>query len=65
MIRNKYAAFALFVVLTVVLMNLLEYLYCAFLTRSALAFSFSGGVLFPLVVGCVVGYFVFLRRKDD
>ena len=63
MIRNKYAAFALFVVLTVVLMNLLEYLYCTFLTHSA--FSFSGGVRFPLVVGLVVGYLAFLRNKGD
>ena len=63
MIRNKAVAFGLFVILVIVLMNLLEYLYCAFLTHSA--FSFSGGVRFPLVVGLVVGYFAFLRNKGD
>ncbi len=65
MIRSRVLAFVLFVVIVIALMNLFEALFSAVFTHSAYAFSFSKGVLFPLVVSTVVGYFAFLRDKGD
>ena len=65
MIRSRVLAFALFVVIVIALTNLFEVLFSAAFTHSAYVFSFSTGVLIPLVVSTVVGYFAFLRDKGE
>ena len=63
MIKNRYAVFILFVVLVLVFWNVLDYLYASFITRSAYHFTAGGDLLIPLVVGLVMGYDLFLRKR--
>jgi hypothetical protein len=64
MIKNKYAAFALFIVLVIAFWNLFDFLYGTFITGKGYSFEscLDGGM--PLVVGIVVGYLTILRGKD-
>ena len=64
MIKNKYAAFALFIVLVIAFWNLFYFLYGTFITGKGYSFEsgLDGGM--PLVVGIVVGYLTILRGKD-
>ena len=63
-IKNKYAAFVLFVVVVLLFWNILDYLYSAFITHSQYSFSASGDLMIPLAPAIVVGYMQFLRKKD-
>ena len=64
MIKNKYAAFALFIVLVIAFWNLFDFLYGTFITGKGYSFEsgLDGGL--PLVVGIIVGYLTILRGKD-
>ena len=55
MIRNKYLAFALCVILVIVFWCLLRYLF----DKETFELTVSN-LMIPLVTGMVVGYFVFL-----
>ena len=65
MIKNKKAAFGLFVVVFLLVWNVLDFLYTTFITRSG--YSFTGGVDFggPLVIAIIMGFLLFLRTKDE
>ena len=65
MIRNKYVAFALFVVVALIIWNLLDYLYSTFITKSAYQFTVGGDLGFPFIGAVVVGYLLFLYKKAD
>ncbi len=65
MIKNKYIAFGLFVVLFMAFWNLLDYLYSTFIAKSAYQFGAGIDLGLPIVVAIVAGYFAFLRKKAD
>ncbi|MBQ1467678.1 MAG: hypothetical protein IIZ27_04305 [Solobacterium sp.] len=60
MIRNKYLAFALCVILVIVFWCLLKYL----LDKETFELTVSN-LIIPLVTGMVVGYFVFLNGHKN
>ena len=60
MIRNKYLAFALCVILVIVFSCLLKYL----LDKETFELTVSN-LIIPLVTGMVVGYFVFLNGHKN
>ena len=62
MIKNKYAAFALFTALCIVFCNVLDYLYVTFITQNAYQFTVTDDLLIPLAVAIVIGLFLFLRK---
>lgn len=65
MMKNKKAAFALFVALFFVFWNILDYLYATFITRSGYQFSAIGDMSIPLVAAIMIGYFICLRKSKD
>ena len=65
MIRNRYVAFGLFVVVALAVWNLLDYLYSIVITRSVYQFAIGSDLGFPVVVAAVVGYLLFLHKKTD
>ncbi len=60
MIRNKYLAFALIVVLTILFWSILRYL----IDKETFQFTVSN-LIIPLVTGTVVGYFVCLNDHKN
>ena len=60
MIRNKYLAFALCVILVIVFWCLLKYLF----DKETFELTVSN-LMIPLVTGMVVGYFVFLNGHKN
>ncbi len=60
MIRNKYLAFALCVILVIVFWSLLRYLF----DKETFELTVSN-LMIPLVTGMVVGYFVFLNGHNN
>ena len=60
MIRNKYLAFALCVILVIVFWCLLKYLF----DKETFELTVSN-LIIPLVTGMVVGYFVFLNGHKN
>lgn len=65
MIKNKYVAFGLFVVLFMVGWNLLDFIWSALITKSPYIFSAGTDLAIPLVAALVIGYFLFLRNKAE
>ena len=63
MIKNKVAAFILFIILFLVFWNLVDYLYSIFITGSAYRFTALSDMGLPVVVAAVSGYILFLRKK--
>ncbi|MCR4962370.1 MAG: hypothetical protein K6B40_00660 [Firmicutes bacterium] len=64
MMKNKYIAFALFVVLVIAFWNLFEYLFSTFITGNVYQFSAGNDLGFPLAVAAVMGYLLFLHKKS-
>ena len=64
MVRNKYVGFALFVVVALIIWNLLDYLYSTFITRSVYQFTVGGDLGFPFIGAVVVGYLLFLHKRQ-
>lgn len=65
MIKNKYAAFILFVIAVLVVWNLLDYVYAVLITGSTYQFAAGSDLGLPAVAAAVVGYILFLRKKSD
>ena len=65
MIRNKYVALALFVVIALIIWNLLDYLCSTIIIKSAYQFTVGGDLGFPFIGAVVVGYLLFLHKKAD
>ena len=65
MIKNKYAAFGLFVALFFALWQLMDFLYSTLITKIGYQFSPIIDLTVPLVVAVTTGYLLFLRKKND
>jgi len=63
MIKNKYAAFALFLAAFLLFWNLLDYLYSTFITGSGYHCSAGTDLALPVAVAVVVGFLLFLRNS--
>ena len=61
--KNKYIAYGLFLILFTVFWNLLDFLYATVITHSGYRFGAGTDLLIPIVVACVSGYLLVLRRK--
>lgn len=65
MIKNKSVAFVLFVVLCIVLWNVLELIYASVITKSGYQFDAAKCIGAPAILSILVGYLLFLRKKDE
>jgi len=65
MIKNKYAAYILFIIAFLAFWNLLDYLYSTFITGGSYHFTAGSDMGLPVVVAVAVGYILFLRKKSD
>ena len=65
MIKNKYVAFILFVIVMLAAWNLLDYLYTTFISGGAYRFAAGSDLGLPVVVAVVVGCFLFLKKQAD
>ena len=65
MIKNKYAAFGLFIVLFFGLWQLLDLLYNTFITKIGYQFSPIIDLFVPIAVAAAIGYVLFLRKKKN
>lgn len=65
MIKSKYAAFCLFVVLFLVFWNLIDYLYTSFITHGVYHFAAGTDLVTPLTVSILSGYLLYLRKGKE
>lgn len=65
MIKNKYAAFVLYVIAFLGLWNLADYLYTTFITRGTYHFAVGTDLALPVVIAIITGYLLFLMRSTD
>lgn len=63
MIKNKYVAFVLFVIVFMAFWNLVDFLYTTFIARGTYHFTALIDGVIPAVVAIVVGFLLFLRKK--
>ncbi len=63
MIKNRKAAFGLFVVIFLLFWNLLDFLYAAFITRSGYHFTAGNDMGSPVILAVIIGSLLFLRKK--
>ena len=62
MIRNKYAAFVLYVVLTVVFYNALDYVHKTFVTGAGYHFTLGTDLITPVLIGCCIFFLTTMRK---
>ena len=65
MIKNRYVAFGLFVVLFVLFFNVLDVLYSVWIAGGAYRFSAGLDLGVPLLPGLLIGYVLFLHKKES
>ena len=65
MVKNKYAAFVLFVIAFLALWNLADYLYTTLITSGTYHFAVGTDGAVPAVIAIVSGYLLFLRKNSD
>lgn len=65
MIKNKYVAFVLFVIVFMAFWNLADYLYTTFITSGAYHFTAGADGALPAVIAVVSGYLLFVRNNSD
>jgi len=63
MIKNRWTAFVLFVILFTAFWNVLDFLYTRFIAGGSYGFSAAGDMLAPVAVGVVAGYLLFLNNE--
>ena len=63
MIKNKYVAFGLFVVIFLSFWHLLDFLFNTFITGKGYQFSPAIDLVIPLAVSIAVGCVLFLIKK--
>lgn len=63
-LKNKYLAYALFIVIVVGFFNLFDYIYSEFITKSGFQFTAAADIGLPALVAAIMGYLLFLRKKD-
>ena len=65
MIKNKYVAFILFIIIFLAFWNLADYLYTTFITSGAYHFAAGTDGVLPAAVAIVSGYLLFMRKNSD
>ncbi|MBR7092911.1 MAG: hypothetical protein IKI50_07015 [Clostridia bacterium] len=65
MLKNRYAAFGLFVVVFVLFFNLLDFMYTAWIAGGTYRFSAGLDLGVPLLPGLILGYVLFLHKKES
>ena len=65
MVKNKYIAFGLFIIVFLAVWNLADYLYTTLITNGTYHFGAVVDGVIPVVVAIVVGFLLFLRKKSD
>ncbi len=65
MIKNKYVAFVLYLIVFLAFWNLLDYLYTTVLTKGAYQFAAASDGALPVILAAVSGYLFFLRKNSD
>jgi len=65
MIKNKYVAFVLFVVVFLAFWNLADYLYTTFITSGTYHFAAGTDGALPVGIAIVSGYLLFVRKNSD
>jgi len=63
MIRNKYIAFVMFVIIFLALWNLADYLYATLITNETYHFAAGSDGVIPAAVAIVSGYLIFIRNN--
>ena len=61
MIKNKYVAFVLYVVLLTAFCAALDWLYTVYFTHSAFQFSADRDLWMPMLLGTATGWVYYLR----
>ena len=59
--NKKYIAFLLFLVICVIMWNFLDLLFGALISHTAYHFNVKDGLISPLILAAVTGYFFVLR----
>ena len=62
MIRNKFVAFALYVFLTIVFYNALDYIHKTYVTGAGYHFTLSMDLITPVLIGCCLFLLTTLRK---
>ena len=62
---NKKVAYCLFVVAFMLIWNLLDFLWAMLIAKSGYHFAVATDLAVPLVVSIVIGYLLFMRKKDE
>lgn len=65
MIKNKSVAFVLFVVVCLAVWNILAFVYGSFISGNGYQFEASKGIGMPAIISIMIGYLLFLRKKDE
>ena len=65
MVKNKFVAFVLFVIVFLACWNLVDYLYTTFITKEAYHFAVGTDGVLPVVVAMVSGYLFIVRKNSD
>ena len=65
MIKNKYVAFVLFVVVFLAFWNLADYLYTTFITSGTYHFAAGTDGALPVGIAIVSGYLLFVKKNSD
>lgn len=63
MAKKKILIFILFVVLFIAFWNVCDLLWSVFISGKGYQFSFTGDILFPLVIAAVLGFTDFFIKK--
>ena len=64
MIKNKYFGYVLFIVIVIGFFNLFDFIYSEFITKSGYRFTVAADIGFPALVAAIIGYLLFIRKKD-
>ena len=65
MIKNRFLAFGLFIVCFVAFWNLIDFLYTTFISDSEYHFGVGLDLSLPIIVAIVIGFYLFLRKRDS
>ncbi len=63
MLKHKIVQFVAFLAMILVLWNLLDFLYAKIFIKTAYQFTPWNELIMPLIVGSIMGYFIFLKRN--
>ena len=65
MVKNKYVAFVLFVIIFMAFWNLADFLFTTFITSGEYHFAAGTDGVIPAAVAVASGYFLFVRNNSN